>query len=99
MNNTIRLFTPLLISFLLGLWLVSCTQVEKQEPAPTEVPEVKEPTTEAEVVQSADTPNTESETLAQATGYKIGMLKILELRQEAMDALGEASTSRIFIML
>jgi uncharacterized protein (DUF885 family) len=27
---------------------------------------------------------------AQATGYKIGMLKILELRQRAMDELGEA---------
>jgi uncharacterized protein (DUF885 family) len=26
---------------------------------------------------------------AQATGYKIGMLKILELHQRAMDALGE----------
>ena len=26
---------------------------------------------------------------AQATGYKIGMLKILELRQRAMDALGD----------
>jgi uncharacterized protein (DUF885 family) len=26
---------------------------------------------------------------AQATGYKVGMLKILELRQRAMDALGE----------
>jgi uncharacterized protein (DUF885 family) len=25
----------------------------------------------------------------QATGYKVGMLKILELRQEAMDALGD----------
>ncbi|MBE9473713.1 MAG: DUF885 family protein, partial [Chloroflexi bacterium] len=26
---------------------------------------------------------------AQATGYKIGMLKILELRQRTMDALGD----------
>jgi uncharacterized protein (DUF885 family) len=26
---------------------------------------------------------------AQATGYKVGMIKILELRQQAMDALGE----------
>jgi uncharacterized protein (DUF885 family) len=26
---------------------------------------------------------------AQATGYKIGMLKILELRQRAMDSLGD----------
>ncbi|MGD8626461.1 MAG: DUF885 family protein [Anaerolineae bacterium] len=27
---------------------------------------------------------------AQATGYKVGMIKIMELRQRAMDALGEA---------
>jgi uncharacterized protein (DUF885 family) len=33
---------------------------------------------------------------AQATGYKIGMLKILELRQKAMDALGDRFDLKAF---
>jgi uncharacterized protein (DUF885 family) len=33
---------------------------------------------------------------AQATGYKVGMIKILELRQRAMDALGEEFDLKAF---
>jgi uncharacterized protein (DUF885 family) len=33
---------------------------------------------------------------AQATGYKIGMLKILELRQRAMDQLGDQFDLKAF---
>jgi uncharacterized protein (DUF885 family) len=33
---------------------------------------------------------------AQATGYKVGMIKIMELRQRAMDALGDEYDPKAF---